>query len=115
MSPIYLGELRRGKMKDSIHLGQIVQIRIFLSFTSAPQERLLLPRYNHLASIYFRTNFIRDSLRPELFVLTGLNQRQRLIRGRITKTICDHWSVGIGADFLGGKRTNVFGYFDSRD
>jgi Protein of unknown function (DUF1302) len=90
----------------------------FLSFGSAPQERLLLPRYNHLASIYFRTNFLRESLRPELFVLTGLNPSavgQYLIRPRITKTIGDHWSVGVGADFLGGKRTNVFGYFDSRD
>src|SRR5262245_3846426 len=87
----------------------------FLSFTSAPQKDLLLPRYNHLASIYFRTNFIRDTLRPELFVLTGLNQQEYLIRPRLTKTMGDHWSVGIGADFLGGKRTNVFGYFDTRD
>ncbi|MCI0387773.1 MAG: hypothetical protein MOB07_03235 [Acidobacteria bacterium] len=90
----------------------------FLSFTSAPRDRLLLPRYNHLASIYFRTNFLRETLRPELFVLTGLNPNaggQYLIRPRITKTIGDHWSVGVGADFLGGKRTNVFGYFDSRD
>ena len=87
----------------------------FLSFTSAPQEKLLLPRYNHLASIYFRTNFLRETFRPELFVLTGLNQSQYLIRPRIVKTIGDHWSVGVGADFLGGKQTNVFGYFDSRD
>jgi hypothetical protein len=87
----------------------------FLTFASAPQEKLLFPRYNHLASIYFRTNFLRETLRPELFVLTGLNQKQYLLRPRITKTIGDHWSVGLGADFLGGKQTNVFGYFDSRD
>ncbi len=87
----------------------------FLSFASAPREKLLFPRYNHLASIYFRTNFLRETLRPELFVLTGLNQKQYLIRPRITKTIGDHWSVGVGADFLDGKQTNVFGYFDSRD
>lgn len=90
----------------------------FLSFTSAPQEKLLFPRYNHLASIYFRTNFLRETLRPELFVLTGLNPKaggQYLIRPRITKTIGDHWSVGVGADFFGGKQTNIFGYFDSRD
>ncbi|HKQ80112.1 MAG TPA: DUF1302 family protein [Blastocatellia bacterium] len=90
----------------------------FLSFTSAPQDRLSLPRYNHLASIYFRTNFLRETFRPELFVLTGLNPSaggQYLIRPRIAKTLGDHWSVGAGADFLGGKRTNVFGYFDSRD
>jgi len=90
----------------------------FLSFSSASQEKLLLPRYNHLASIYFRTNFFRDTFRQELFVLTGLNPKsggEYLIRPRITKNLGDHWSVGVGADFLGGKQTNVFGYFDSRD
>ncbi len=93
----------------------LVSGQYFISFTSAPHEKLILPRYNHLASIYFRANFLRETLRPELFVLAGLNQREYLIRPRITKIISDHWSVGLGADFLGGKRTNVFGYFDSRD
>jgi hypothetical protein len=87
----------------------------FQSFVSAPQEKLPLPRYNHLASVFFRTNFLRETLRPELFILTGLNQREYLIRPRITKTLGDHWSVGVGADFFGGKRTNIFGYFDTRD
>jgi hypothetical protein len=87
----------------------------FLQFTSAPQERLLFPRYNHLASIYFRANFLRETLRPELFILTGLNQEQYLIRPRVVKTFGDHWSLGAGADFLGGKQTNIFGYFDTKD
>lgn len=87
----------------------------FFSFVSAPQRELLLPRENHLASVYFRTNFLRDTLRPELFVLTGLNQKQFLVRPRLVKTINDHWSIGLGADFLGGRTTNIFGYFDGRD
>jgi hypothetical protein len=87
----------------------------FFQSVNAPQSRLLFPRNNHLASVYFRTNFLRDTLRPEFFVLTGLNQRQFMIRPKLTKTFGDHWSASIGADFLGGRRTNVFGYFDSRD
>jgi hypothetical protein len=87
----------------------------FLQFVSAPQPRLLFPRYNQLASIYFRTQFFRDTFRPELFVLTGLNQREYMIRPRISKTLDDHWSVSVGADFLGGGRNNIFGHFDSRD
>jgi hypothetical protein len=87
----------------------------FQSVVSAPQEILPLPRYSHLASVFFRTNFLRETLRPELFILTGLNEREYLIRPRVTKTLGDHWSVGVGADFFGGKRTNIFGYFDSRD
>jgi hypothetical protein len=87
----------------------------FLSFTSAPEHNLLFPRYNHLASFYARTNFFRDTLRPEFFVLTGLNQKQYMVRPRLTKVINDHWSVSAGADFLGGRTSNIFGYFDSRD
>jgi hypothetical protein len=87
----------------------------FLQSTAAPQSRLLFPRNNQLVSLYLRTNFFRDTLRPEFFILTGLNQRQLMVRPRVTKIIGDHWSIGVGADFLGGKRTNIFGYFDSRD
>ncbi len=87
----------------------------FFQSVNAPQNRLLFPRNNHLASVYFRTNFLRDTLRPEFFVLTGLNQRQFMIRPKISKTLGDHWSIGLGADFLGGRQNNIFGFFDSRD
>jgi hypothetical protein len=87
----------------------------FLQFASAPQANLLFPRYNHLASFFIRTNFFREKFRPELFILTGLNQRQYMIRPRITRTIGDRWSIGFGADFLGGRPITGFGYFGSRD
>ncbi len=87
----------------------------FLSFVSAPQQGLLFPRYNHLTSFFVRTNFFREKFKPELFVLTGLNQRQYLIRPRVTRSFGDDWSVGLGADFFGGKRNNIFGFFNTRD
>nr|MDQ3009125.1 hypothetical protein [Acidobacteriota bacterium] len=87
----------------------------FFQSVNAPQSRLLFSRSNHLLSLYFRTSFFRETFRPELFVLTGLNQQQFMIRPKLTKTFGDHWSASIGADFLGGRRTNIFGYFDSRD
>ncbi len=87
----------------------------FLQFTSAPQRALLFPRYDHLASFLARTNFFRDTLRPEIFVLTGLNQRQYMVRPRVTRTFGDHWSVGLGVDLLGGNPINPFGYFRSRE
>ncbi|MEW6735127.1 MAG: DUF1302 family protein [Acidobacteriota bacterium] len=87
----------------------------FLQFVSAPQQNLLLPRYHHLASFYLRTNFLRDTLKPELFVLTGLNQKEYLIRPKITKSIGDHWKIGLGIDLLGGNSTTPFGFFRSRD
>jgi hypothetical protein len=87
----------------------------FLQFTAAPARALLFPRSNHLASVYVRTNFFREKLRPELFVLAGLNGRQYLVRPRLTRSLGDEWSVGVGADFLGGRAIYPFGYFASRD
>ncbi len=87
----------------------------FLQFTSASQEDLVFPRYNHLASLYARSNFFRDTLKPELFILTGLNQRQYMVRPRVTRSFGDHWSVSVGADFLGGTPITPFGFFASRD
>jgi len=73
------------------------------------------PLQSHLASIYLRTNFRRETLRPELFILTGLNESQYLIRPRLTKSLGDHWVVGVGWDLLGGAPRNIFGYFGTRD
>ncbi len=87
----------------------------FLQFASAPQADLLFPRYSHLASVYVRTSFFREKLRPELFVLTGLNIRQYMVRPRVVRTFGDHWSVALGADFLGGEAITPFGYLTSRD
>ena len=87
----------------------------FLSFASASQERLLFPRYSHLVSLYARTNFFRDRLRPELFVLTGLSERQSLLRPKLTQVVNDHWTVSLGADFFGGNRRNIFGAFRQND
>jgi hypothetical protein len=87
----------------------------FLQFTSAPQRALLFPRYNHLVSFYVRTNFFRETLKPECFVLTGLNQRQYMLRPRLVRSFGDRWSLGLGFDFLGGHETNIFGFFRTRD
>jgi len=87
----------------------------FLQFVSAPERDLLFPRYNHLVSFFVRTNFFRETLRPELFVLTGLNRRQYMIRPRLTRKFGDHISLGFGVDILGGQTTTPFGFFSSRD
>lgn len=87
----------------------------FLQLATAPQRALLLPRYNQLVSIYARTNFFRETLRPELFVLAGLNQRQYMIRPRITRDFGSYWHASLGADFLQGADTTPFGFFGARD
>ena len=87
----------------------------FLQTTIGGNLPLALPRQNHLVSFYVRTNFQRDTLRPELFILTGLNERQYMFRPRLVKSLNDHWSIGLGLDLLGGDRRNLFGSFGQRD
>jgi hypothetical protein len=87
----------------------------FYSQVTVSRERLLFPQQTHLLSFAIRTKFFRDQFKPELFILTGLNQQQYLLRPRIWRNWGDFWGMGIGADFLGGSTRNVFGYFQSRD
>lgn len=87
----------------------------FLQFTSAPQSVVYLPRNAHLISYHVRAEFLRDTLRAELFVLAGLNQRQSLVRPRLTRLFGDHWTIALGADFFGGRSNSLLGYFATRD
>src|SRR5262249_45479367 len=87
----------------------------FLQFTSAPQSVLFFPRNTHLISYHVRGEFFRDTLRPELFVLVGLNQRQYLLRPRLTRVFGDRWAVGLGADFFGGRQNSLLGFYSTRD
>jgi hypothetical protein len=87
----------------------------FLQFTSAPERELVFPRYNHRASFYARGDFWRETLKPELFILTGLNQRQYMIRPKVTRSFGDHWSFSVSADFFGGRAITPFGFFSTRD
>jgi len=87
----------------------------FLEFSAAPQRVLRLQRYSHSGSLYVRSSFRRDTLRPELFVWAGLQQRQYLIRPRLTQVLGSHWSISLGADYLGGGTLHLWGIFHSRE
>lgn len=87
----------------------------FLQAVAAPRSVLLGPRYHHLTSIYLRTNFFHDTLRPELFILTGLNQREYLIRPKLVRKFGDHFSMGVGVDLFGGSKDTIFGFYRTRD
>lgn len=82
---------------------------------AARDPQPLFPRQSHLVSFYLRTNFFRETLRPEVFVLAGVNERQYLVRPRVTKTLGDHWTIGAGIDFLGGASRSILGSFGGRD
>ena len=52
---------------------------------------------------------------PSSLCSQGLNIRQYMVRPRVVRTFGDHWSVALGADFLGGEAITPFGYLTSRD
>lgn len=81
--------------------------------TRDPQP--LFSRQSHLISFYLRTNFFRETLRPEIFILTGVNERQHLVRPRVIKVLSDHWTIGAGVDLLGGTSRSILGSFAGRD
>jgi hypothetical protein len=87
----------------------------FLQQTFGEQRQLLQPRTGHLLSLYWRAQFFRERLRPELFLLVGLHERQSMIRPRWTWLMGDHFSISVGADLLAGKPSTLLGAFAGRD
>ncbi|MGI8786074.1 MAG: hypothetical protein ACR2L2_20765 [Acidobacteriota bacterium] len=87
----------------------------FVITARAPAGRLVFDRTTQFLSVYGRTNFFRDTLRPELFVLAGINRRQAMIRPRLTRTFGDHWTAALGADFFEGETMQFLGAFDTKD
>ena len=115
--PLQTGFARKGQFSSVIGLDYSpspwlwMSGQYFLSFTSATQQRLLLPRYSHLSSFVARTNFFREQLRPELFVLVGLNEPALLIRPKLLRNLGDHWSTSVSGRFLWRQAHEYFRLF----
>ena len=62
-------------------------------------------------SLFLLSDFINETLRPQLLVLYGINFGDLLIRPQIRYDFSDYVSATIGADFFIGSRSGLFGQF----
>ena len=62
-------------------------------------------------SLFLLSDFINETLRPQLLVLYGINFGDLLIRPQVRYEFSDYLSATIGADFFTGSRAGLFGQF----
>ena len=62
-------------------------------------------------SLFLLSDFLHETLHPQLLVLYGINFGDLLIRPQIRYDFSDYLSATIGADFFTGSRAGLFGQF----
>ncbi len=62
-------------------------------------------------SLFLLSDFINETLHPQLLVLYGINFGDLLIRPQVRYDFSDYLSATIGADFFTGSRAGLFGQF----
>ena len=61
------------------------------------------------------TSFFREKLRTRTLCAYRVEYQAVYGSAPVVRTFGDHWSVALGADFLGGEAITPFGYVTSRD
>ncbi|RKY81555.1 hypothetical protein DRQ07_03740 [candidate division KSB1 bacterium] len=89
--------------------GQFIQ-KVILDY----DETIVNDQYDNMATILFSKDFLRETLRAELFSYIGLNNSDALIRPKITYDLADGFELLIGANIFTGDN-GMFGRFDKND
>lgn len=66
---------------------------------------------DNAVSLFLMSDFINETLYPQLLVLYGINFGDLLIRPQVRYDFSDYVSATIGADFFIGSRSGLFGQF----
>jgi len=89
--------------------GQLIQ-RIILNY----EDAILADQVDNLVTLLVADDFLRETLRAELFAYIGLNNLNALLRPKIVYDITDGFEIEAGANiFLGNE--GQFGQFDEND
>ena len=62
-------------------------------------------------SLLLLSDFMHETLHPQLLVLYGINFGDLLIRPQVRYEFSDYLSATIGVDFFTGSRAGLFGQF----
>jgi len=89
--------------------GQFIQ-KVILDY----DDQIVNDQYDNMATILLSEDFLRETLRVELFSYIGLNNSDALIRPKITYDIADGFELLLGANIFTGDK-GMFGRFDKND
>ena len=66
---------------------------------------------NNIVSVFFRADFLNETIFPQFTALYGINFGDFLLRPQVDYQIDDYLSVRLGMDIFLGSRSGLFGQF----
>lgn len=79
------------------------------------QEHMAQKKYTTSFSIWMKTGFFEDKIEPELFFVSSLDQKDSLLRPKITCNYNDTLKIILGMDLFFGQVDGTFGIFNDSD
>jgi len=72
-------------------------------------------RYENSLSVFIWTDYINQTLKPEVIVVYGTNHQECWVRPRISYDIDDNWQVTLGGNIYWGDMDTTWGEFRDND
>jgi hypothetical protein len=89
--------------------------QFFQRIVLSRQSRISGDRIENFVLLFFRGDFRNDTLTPQLFVLSGLDDWDYWLQGSLRYAVDDNLSVKVGADLFAGTSSGSFGQFHNND
>ena len=79
------------------------------------QNEMVTKKYTTSFSVWLKTGLLNNSVEPELFLVSSINQRDWLVRPQIAYHYEGDLTFILGADIFGGEPEGDFGQFNEND
>ncbi len=95
----------------TVHDNLMANVQFFQNVIFNAPGALVGESVDNAVSLFLMSDFINETLYPQLLVLYGINFGDLLIRPQVRYDFSDYVSATIGADFFIGSRSGLFGQF----
>ncbi len=95
----------------TVHDNLMANMQFFQNVIFNAPGALVGESVENAVSLFLLSDFLHETLHPQLLVLYGINFGDLLIRPQVRYDFSDYLSATIGADFFTGSRSGLFGQF----
>ncbi len=95
----------------TVHDNLMANVQFFQNVIFNAPSVLVGESVENAVSLLLLSDFLHETLHPQLLVLYGINFGDLMIRPQVRYDFSDYLSATIGADFFTGSRSGFFGQF----
>ena len=95
----------------TVHDNLMANVQFFQNVIFNAPGALVGESVENAVSLFLLSDFINETLHPQLLVLYGINFGDLLVRSQVRYDFSDYLSATIGVDLFTGSRSGLFGQF----